>query len=78
MAEVCVRVPLFALVVPVLLLVPLAFAWGEFRFRGEVVFGPDGARVEKLSRPARTSLERIIDWMLERIDDMVRAHAEGR
>ena len=77
-AEVCVRVPLFALVVPVLLLFPLAFAWGEFRFRGEVVFGPDGARVEKLSRPARTSLERIIDWMLERIDDMVRAHAEGR
>jgi hypothetical protein len=67
-----------SLVVPVLLLLPLAFAWGEFRFRGEVVFRKDGPRVEKLARPARTFLEKAIDWLLAQIDRAVENAAQRR
>lgn len=58
----------FAFVIPVLLLLPIAHAWGEFRFRGEVVFGPGGARIVKFARPSRTALERLLDRLLDMMD----------
>jgi hypothetical protein len=61
----------FAMILPVLLLIPLAYAWGEFRFRGEVVFGPAGARVVKLARPAQTLPERLLDKLLDAMDRQV-------
>jgi hypothetical protein len=70
------ELPFVALGGLVLGLLPLAFAWGEFRFRGEVVFSPEGARVEKLARPARTFPEKVVDWLLEQIDRAVEQSAE--
>lgn len=49
------------LLLPLFLLVPLAYAWGEFRYRGEVVFSPDGPRVTKPTRPLDTGFDRFID-----------------
>jgi hypothetical protein len=68
------------LLVPAFLLFPIAFAWGEFRFRGEVAFEPGGVRVVKSSRPRRTFLERLIDRMVETserwTDEWMRNQAE--
>jgi hypothetical protein len=60
------------------LLFPLAFAWGEFRFRGEVAFGPGGATVVKSSRPQRTFLERVIDRLSEMADRALQASSPER
>lgn len=54
-----------------LLVTLLAFAWGEFRYRGEVVFRPDGPEVIKPDRPTETGFDRfaarlgefLADWM---------------
>lgn len=75
-ARFCFSSPILLAFVPLVLLVPLAAAWGEFRFRGEVVFTPDGATVEKLARPARTFLERVVDWIVRSIDEFAMAQVE--
>lgn len=63
-----VELGVLSAVVAIVLLLPLAWAWGEFRFRGEVQFRPDGARVIKLSRPATTWLERKVDGLSNAVE----------
>lgn len=43
----------------VLMLSFLAVVWSEFRFRGEVEFGPWGARTKRHAKPPRTAIERL-------------------
>lgn len=70
--------PVVGLGLLVVALLPLVFAWGEFRFRGEVVFTKEGARVVKLARPARTLPEKVVDWLLDHIDRSLRHAADKR
>lgn len=65
-----------ALLVPLVLVLPLAHAWSEFRFRGEVVFGPNGAEVVKSSRPPRTFLDKVVDALVAALNRLGEAHAE--
>lgn len=67
-----------ALLVPLVLVMPLAHAWSEFRFRGEVRFGPRGAEVVKLSRPPRTFLDKVVDWLVAAMNRLGEAQADRR
>ena len=43
------------------LLSGLAYAWSEFRYRGEVCFAGERVWVEKLNIPPKTALDKLVD-----------------
>ena len=58
-----------------ILLSGLALSWSEFRFRGELHFGADGASVVRIKLPAKTPIASFIDiyaaflrWCLSQLD----------
>ena len=69
--------PFFLFLAPVLALFPLAYAWSEFRYRGEVVFRGDGAEVVKLAIPPKTALDKLLDQTMEALQNIARDMEEG-
>lgn len=52
----------------VALFFPLSVGWAEYRYRGEVDFGPSGARVVKLGRPRDTWVEKLMGRVFDAIN----------
>jgi hypothetical protein len=62
---------------PILGLFPLAYAWSEFRYRGEVVFRGDSADVVKLSIPPKTALDKLLDRSMDALQEVTRHIEDG-
>jgi hypothetical protein len=59
------------------MLCALAYAWAEFRYRGEVRFEGDQVRVIKLNIPPQTVLDKLVDALAKALDTAFKSARSG-